>query len=424
MKNFLGDIFYMSPELDVQSAAEHIRGNISFKGANVWILACAIVTASLGLNVNSTAVIIGAMLISPLMGPIIGIGLATSTVDLQLMKTSLVNLGVMVVISIIFSSLFFVISPLDMSHPSELLARTNPTIYDVMIALVGGAAGALETSRKQKGTVISGVAIATALMPPLCTVGYGLSNLNLRITAGAFYLFFINCVFVALATFLVFKALNIPKVKHLDASVQKRASTWATIFIIVLIVPSVLSAVQVVRENNFNTKAEKYVNSIKKNLDNCVIYDYSTNTSVKPYRITLYMAGTKLSDTDKEVLFREAEQEYNIGRHQIQFEMALTYTNAGDFEKQVYSDLNTSLKQLQDELAAYKAQVLPYSQINAEVKALFPQFTSMSLARGQEKIFAIVSSGEELEAEYLENLKKWLEIRLDSENVEIIQTVR
>lgn len=422
LSEFFGGIFDMTPELDMQSAAEHIRANITFKGANVWILACAIVIASLGLNVNSTAVIIGAMLISPLMGPIIGMGLAVSTYDLQLMKSSLWNLAVMVVISIAVSSLFFVISPLDMSHPSELLARTNPTIYDVMIALVGGAAGALETSRREKGTVISGVAIATALMPPLCTVGYGLSNLDVRITVGAFYLFFINCVFVALATFLVYKALNMPKVNHYDERIQRRASTWATIFIVLMIVPSVFSAVQVIRENNFNIKADKFVEAAKRNLDKSLIYNYTTDTSVKPYRLTLYIAGNKLSDTDKEVLFCEAEHDFDISRHQIQFEMALASPETGDFEKQVYSDLNKSVELLGAELAQYKALVLPYAQIRSEVTALFPQFAAVDLARGESAIFAIVTSKDEIAEEELplENLRNWLKVRLSADNVEII----
>ena len=179
------DRLNISSFIDVESAVENIRGSIYFRGPNVWILGTAIIIASVGLNVNSIPVIIGAMLVSPLMAPIMGVGLGLGTNDTGLIREALKNLLVMVVISIFASGLYFLISPLAMENPTELLARTNPTIYDVLIALFGGLAGIIETSRKEKGTVISGVAIATALMPPLCTVGYGLATLNLHYLFGA-----------------------------------------------------------------------------------------------------------------------------------------------------------------------------------------------------------------------------------------------
>ncbi|MBP5721069.1 MAG: DUF389 domain-containing protein, partial [Bacteroidales bacterium] len=170
---YLRHVVYLEDDIDRNMAAAAIKKNIAFRGPNVIILACAIIIASVGLNVNSIPVIIGAMLISPVMGPIIGFGLGLGTNDTDLLKSSFKNFLVMVVISIAVASLYFLISPLRLSNPSELLARTRPTIYDVLIALFGGAAGMLEHSRRERGTVLSGVAIATALMPPLCTVGYG-----------------------------------------------------------------------------------------------------------------------------------------------------------------------------------------------------------------------------------------------------------
>ena len=178
--------------IDTEKAAENIRSNIFFRGPNVWILVCAIILASVGLNVNSTAVIIGAMLVSPLMGPIIGVGLGLGIDDTELIKSALKNLLIMVLISLTAATIYFVITPLKLANPTELLARTNPTIYDVMIALFGGLAGILEISRKEKGTVLSGVAIATALMPPLCTAGYGLAIGSFSYFAGALYLFSIT----------------------------------------------------------------------------------------------------------------------------------------------------------------------------------------------------------------------------------------
>lgn len=185
---YLKDRVNLSEDIDHGSASLSIRKNIAFKGHNVFILACAIIIASVGLNVNSIPVIIGAMLISPVMGPIQGFGFGLGIQDNRLVKESMENFLIMVSISIAASALYFILSPLNLENPSELLARTNPSIYDVLIALFGGMAGMLETSRKDRGTVISGVAIATALMPPLCTVGYGLSILNWHYVLGALYL--------------------------------------------------------------------------------------------------------------------------------------------------------------------------------------------------------------------------------------------
>ena len=191
----------LNGHIDTAAAERSIRNNIEFKGPNAWILAVAVIIASVGLNVNSIPVVIGAMLISPLMGPIFGLGLGLGVCDIQLIKSSGKNLLVMVSISLAVAFLYFVITPLSLSNPTELLARTSPTFYDVMIALFGGFAGILEQCRKDKGTVFSGVAIATALMPPLCTAGYGLACGELSYFLGALYLFVINCTFIMLATY-------------------------------------------------------------------------------------------------------------------------------------------------------------------------------------------------------------------------------
>ena len=187
IKEQIRDLTDISAHIDTGDAALRIKNNIWFRGPNVWILAFSIVVASVGLNVNSTAVIIGAMLISPLMGPIIGLGFALGTNDVPLLRQAARNLLIMVVISLLASSLFFLVSPLKLVNPTELEARTSPTIYDVLIALFGGLAGIFETSRRERGTVLSGVAIATALMPPLCTAGYGLAHWNMHFFLGALY---------------------------------------------------------------------------------------------------------------------------------------------------------------------------------------------------------------------------------------------
>ena len=205
LKSDIKAITNISDHIDTDAATRSIRSNMAFRGPNVWILAFSIIIASVGLNVNSTAVIIGAMLISPLMGPIIGIGLGLGVNDTKLIRVGLKNLLVMVGISLMASFLYFLMTPLKLANPTELLSRTNPTIYDVIIALFGGAAGLLEISRKEKGTVLSGVAIATALMPPLCTAGYGLASGNISYFFGALMLFIINGVFIIIATYLMSK---------------------------------------------------------------------------------------------------------------------------------------------------------------------------------------------------------------------------
>ena len=209
LKSLTGNYFALGPYLVTQQEAEaSIREGVSFRGTNLIILVLAIFIASLGLNTNSTAVIIGAMLISPLMGPIIGIGLGIGITDFGLLKRSLRNLVVAAIFSMLASSLYFLISPVAEGH-SELLARTSPTIYDVLIGFFGGGAGIVAICSKSKGNVIPGVAIATALMPPLCTAGYGLATLQMHYFLGASYLFIINSILICLATFIGVKLFQI-----------------------------------------------------------------------------------------------------------------------------------------------------------------------------------------------------------------------
>src|SRR5574344_1259684 len=227
----------MPDKEDEQEIISQITSGISFRGANLWVLIFAIFTASLGLNVNSTAVIIGAMLISPLMGPIIGMGLSIGIGDWELLKRSITNYGVATLISVVTATLYFLITPLTDAQ-SELLARTSPTLYDVLIALCGCAAGILALSTKGKGNVIPGVAIATALMPPLCTAGYGLAVGNLSYFFGAFYLFFINTVFICLATFIGTRMLKFRPVHVVDSERVVRVRRYVFLIVIVTMIPA------------------------------------------------------------------------------------------------------------------------------------------------------------------------------------------
>ena len=263
----------LNGHIDTDSAERAIRSNIEFKGPNAWILAVAVIIASVGLNVNSIPVVIGAMLISPLMGPIFGLGLGLGVSDIQLMKSSGKNLLVMVSISLAVAFLYFIITPLSLSNPTELLARTSPTFYDVLIALFGGFAGILEQCRKDKGTVFSGVAIATALMPPLCTAGYGLACGEFSYFLGALYLFVINCTFIMLATYAGVKYFRFRPTEFQDETIGKRTKRLTTALIIIFIIPSIWSAVLLIQQNNFEVNATSFAEH-RSTYGKSILYDY------------------------------------------------------------------------------------------------------------------------------------------------------
>ena len=414
--------------IDVQAASENIRNSIPFRGPTVYILFTAIVIASVGLNVNSIPVIIGAMLISPLMSPIIGFGMGLGTNDTKLLLRSLKNLGIMFAISLIASTLYFLVTPLETDNPTELLARTNPSIYDVMIAFFGGVAGILELSRKEKGTVISGVAIATALMPPLCTVGYGIAKLNWHYAGGALYLFFINCVFIALATFLVVKFLHYP------LAVEKDKHTWRKIIsygllILVVLVPSFFSAYSIVRENEFAIQARHFVKD-NKTVGGTYIFDYTTDTSVKPYTLTLRLAGEALSTDSRAKLYTEAEK-HNIRHEQIIFVEDATIEvrrlNETEIMKDWLSSTEEQLRQRDDsiislnaQLEAYEALQLPSKQIAAELRSQWPEIKDVTLARADSSVILLLTTTRRLRPGDIQRIQNWLAVRLQTKKVEVI----
>ena len=305
-------IVNLGGHMDTVTAAERIKEAIPFRGPNVWILACSILIASAGLSINSTAVIIGAMLISPLMGPIIGVGLSLGTGDAKLLKFSTLNLVVMVVASLIFSTLFYIISPLEPVTPTELEARTSPTIYDVLIALFGGFAGILENSRKEKGTVLSGVAIATALMPPLCTAGYGLSHLSWHYFSGAMFLFIINSVFIILATYIIVRYLHFEPVGELGKLNSRKGKRITSYILALILIPSLVAAFQMVRENNFERRVNHFVTNHTL-IEGSYIYDHK----IGPKRtVTISVAGEPMSD-EAWVNFWEDARKAGLKKEQI-----------------------------------------------------------------------------------------------------------
>lgn len=428
-RKFFREQLRVADYIDVHAASDSVRNNIPFRGPTIYILFVAIVIASVGLNVNSIPVIIGAMLISPLMSPIIGFGMALGTNDPKLLVRSLKNLGIMFVISLIASTLYFLVTPLETDNPTELLARTNPSIYDVMIAFFGGLAGILELSRKEKGTVLSGVAIATALMPPLCTVGYGIANLNWHYAGGALYLFFINCVFIALATFIMVKFLGFPLVEEQESRSWRKTVSYGLLILVVL-VPSVFSAYNIVRENEFAINARHFVKA-NQTLGGTYIYDYTTDMSVKPYTLTLRLAGEKLSTENRARFYAEAEK-YGLRHDQIVFEEDATIEvrrlNETEVMRDWLSSTEAQLRQRDDSILALRARVeafeamqLPSARIKAELLSQWPEIADVTLARADSSVILLVTVSEKMPEEHLARIRNWLSVRLQEPVVEVIE---
>ena len=437
IREFLKTTLNLTNDVDIPAAIEDIRSNIPFRGPNVYILFVAIIIASVGLNVNSIPVIIGAMLISPLMGPITGLGLGLGTNDRELVLFSIKNLLVMVGISLLAATLYFMLTPLEIDNPTELLARTRPTIYDVFIALFGGLAGVLETARKEKGTVLSGVAIATALMPPLCTVGYGIAHLSWQYTIGALFLFSINCIFIAMAAYIMAKFLKFP-VKTVELH-RTRYFILSYGLVLLLAATSIFTAYQVIRENEFTKQANRFV---KKNqtIGKTYIYDSQVNIDVKPYALELRLAGEALNDEIREMLLRDAEN-YGIMRSQIVMHEDATVEIDRFNETEIVKNLiatnasniqvrDDSIKALNARIAYYQQQQLPAEQLAEELQVQLPTISRLTLAKGtmleqnvvmtDEQVVVVAHCSEMPSEEEKTRVYEWLKVRLQVTNLEII----
>ena len=293
--------YYLSIDRDkIQDteAIENIIISTEFRGTSLWVLICSVFIASLGLNMNSTAVIIGAMLISPLMGPIMGIGLGFGIDDGDLIRRCVKNLAVATLFALVTSCVYFYISPINDAR-SELLARTQPSLYDVLIAFFGGLAGIITTCSRNKGNILAGVAIATALMPPLCTAGYGLATMQWRFIFGAFYLFVINCVYIGFATYLgvlLFKLRKVGELKHMNFK------TWTTVVLIIIMRPSIFTTIGLVRSDIRDARISEFVHEQFGNLPatELAAYRYEKSDSIESIEVSLI--GRPLSDNEIELI--------------------------------------------------------------------------------------------------------------------------
>ena len=441
-RRFLKTLANLSTDTDIDATVNSIEKGVEFKGANVWILFFAIIIASVGLNVNSTAVIIGAMLVSPLMGPINGIGLAVGVNDSALLKRSLQNLIVMVLISLTASTAYFFISPLNDAQ-SELLARTSPTIYDVFIAVFGGFAGIVASSRKEgKITIISGVAIATALMPPLCTAGFGLATGQYNFFLGAFYLFFINSFFIALATFVMVRYMHFPMKQYIDASRQKIVRRTITAFSIIVIVPSVFVAWNMIAETRFDSKAIHYVQDIQKEVifDEIEIISMQRNYSRKEKEIALSLVGKTLEQNQIEHLQRKLH-DYGLADAKLSIKQtggtidvnmqANVLSKLLDRKDEQLQRKDETIMELNSELEKMKLSGIDNLQIAREIAAGYPNVKRFSVSN--QAVYTDVLTGKSdtvptLLIEWMNpndtvnesKLIEWLKVRLSIETLKVI----
>ncbi len=420
---------------DEKETINQISSGVYFRGSNLWVLIFAIFIASLGLNTNSTAVIIGAMLISPLMGPIIGMGLAIGINDLELLKSSIKNYMVATVISVLTATIYFVITPLTEAQ-SELLARTSPTLYDVLIALCGGAAGILALSTKGKGNVIPGVAIATALMPPLCTAGYGLAVGNLYYFFGAFYLFFINTVFICLATYIGVRMLKFTPKTFLDQTRMKKVQRYIVTLVVLTMLPAAYMTVHIIKRSIYDNNATKFVkNELSFNGTQII----SQNLNEKDKRLNIVAVGKQISDSDITRASKRLAQ-YNLESYTLNviqgsqsdslIKKFSNVTTTTEVSKQKLLEQSAQISTLETQLAQYTNYESLGKEVSREVSTIFPNITKISIANVIESrtdtaqytryILTVIESNKKMEAADTYRLQKWLKARTKSDSIRVI----
>ena len=411
-----------------------ISKGVEFRGVNLWVLIFATMIASLGLNVNSAAVIIGAMLISPIMGPIMGVGLALGINDFELLKKSLRNLALMFIVAIITSTVYFFISPLS-SNSSELLARTVPTTYDVLIALFGGLAGIVAQTRQDRtSTVIPGVAIATALIPPLCTAGFGLATGQFRFFIGAFYLFFINSVFIALATYAMVRFLQYEKKVFIDKTRERTVKRLMMVITLVTFIPSVVIGFHMVRVSVFEAVADKYVSQVF-NFPHTRVIECNKHYAQgkNPSQIELLLVGEPLGE---EVIENARTQMRNFGLEKA--ELVVRQANTEDkvdvaslqkSYQELLEEKNRRIGEMSSQLKRYRVTNVEVNDISREVGAMMDNIGAISLTKGitfdvegtpgDTTLVCVVTPRDSALPVDRETLTRWLKIRTKVENVKL-----
>ena len=417
---------------------EQITEGVDFHGANLWILILAIFIASLGLNVNSTAVIIGAMLISPLMGPIIGMGLAIGTADLNLFRKAIINYLITTILSVVTATIYFFLSPITEAQ-SEILARTSPTLYDVLIALCGGAAGILAVATKGKNNVIPGVAIATALMPPLCTAGYGLAMGNISYFFGAFYLYFINTVFIAFTTCVGVRLMRFHRKKIVNQEKLKRVNYYIASIVIITMIPAGYMTWSIINQSVIENNVENFLrNEIKDNgtyilshtfdkenktLDVVTIGNSISNSNIKKAQKAL--SDYQLADYRLRIIQGASADSLMAMQQKKRGLVAVGEETSSDLKEQVYQN-----DALQKQLAAYTRYPELAKEMKQELKAICPEAKSIALSNTSEVyldtaltpkyVLAVVKTSKTLPANDKQQLYKWLKVRVKTDSLQLV----
>lgn len=380
---------------DFETIDRTLREGVEMKGTNLWVLMLAIFIASIGLNVNSTAVIIGAMLVSPLMGPIMGVGYGVGINDYQLIEKALGNLLVAVFIALLTSTLYFLVSPLSAAQ-SELLARTTPSIWDVLIALFGGLAGMIAVTRKEKTNILPGVAIATALMPPLCTAGYGIANGSLEIFLGAFYLFCINGVFIAFATLILVGYLQPPHKRFVNPQVERKVKFYTYGVVLCTILPSIYLAYGLVTHEVFQARVKDFIR-------NEVVFENSFIAKQKilpdEQLIDLTVVGQKISATQLDQLAKKLASYHLAQAHLVVHQTVVKELDEASLKQSLLTDVlssnqavfdtkNQQIQALEKQVAQLTAQQSQQAELLqtqkiwlSEFAVLFPQVRQLAIAK-------------------------------------------
>lgn len=417
---------------------DSIRGGVELKGTNLWVLIFAILIASIGLNVNSTAVVIGAMLISPLMGPIMGIGYGVGIYDSELIRKSLRNLALSTGIGLAVSFIYFLLSPLSFAQ-SELLSRTTPTIWDVLIALCGGLAGIIGATRSERTNIIPGVAIATALMPPLCTAGYGLAQGNWEFFFGALYLYSINCVFIAFSAVMIVWVLNPKHKKFVDEKTETRVRRTLTAVVLLTMLPSVYLAIHLVKHEVFSSKAKEFMKH-ELSFPESYITNSTIDATNKVLEITL--VGEQVSEAKIKELHKRLVR-YDLSDAILEFHQAKKQTiDVTALKSNIISDLykenlnllderNKKIRQLETGIQQTKNKKQTWLDLSNEISTQYPEISDIYVS---EAVKWSKGQGEMDERLTILNLKttsvmppdtiykitEWLKVRIKSSNVKVI----
>lgn len=429
--NFLDKLNILKERETYANVKSNIDKSASAEGTNLWILFFAILIASLGLNTNSTAVVIGAMLISPLIGPIIALGFGVATNDFPLIRKATISYLFSTVVGIGASTLYFWASPIADAH-SEILSRTSPTIYDVLIAFLGGFAGVIAISSKQKGNVIPGVAIATAIMPPLCTAGYGLATGQFQFFFGAFYLFLINSVFIFAATIITTRYLNFRKKKYDNPAIEKREAFIIWSLIVATLLPSLYLGYTFVQKNNFVRSAEQFITE-EAFFQNNFLLKKEINADTKTIQLTF---GGRIITAEEKSKLAGKMKYFDLKNTHLIIQNGFTIEESNKkalLEKDAINKaLNESAMEkqfLQAKLDSVENQNRKSNEVLKEMKILFPDIrdgllhkvanTKFSDSTAINKYYAVLDCPNMLSKKEKEKLQSWLKSRLQSENIEI-----